>query len=100
MDIPISQVKGIGPARVKALAEAGIDSVRDMIMYLPREYRDMLEVAPLSEARAGETIACRVRVTGDVTVQRVKRLVITKVYVTDGTETLQAVWYNQPWLKD
>ena len=100
MDIPISQVKGIGPARVKALAEAGIDSVRDMIMYLPREYRDMLEVAPLSEARAGETIACRVRVAGDVTVQRVKRLVITKVYVTDGTETLQAVWYNQPWLKD
>ena len=100
MDIPISEVKGIGPARVKALKEAGIYSVRDMIMYLPREYRDMLETRPLCEARNGEMIACRVRVAGDVTVQRIKRLAITKVYVTDGTETLQAVWYNQPWLKD
>jgi ATP-dependent DNA helicase RecG len=100
MDIPISQVKGIGPARIKALAGVGIGSVRDMIMYLPREYRDMLEPTPLCEAKVGEMIACRVRVAGDVTVQRVKRLVITKVYVTDGTETLQAVWYNQPWLKD
>lgn len=100
MDIPISEVKGIGPARIKALAQAGIHSVRDMIMYLPREYRDMLEPQPLCEAKAGEMIACRVRVAGDVTVQRVKRLAITKVYVTDGTETLLAVWYNQPWLKE
>lgn len=100
MDIPISEVKGIGPARIKALAQAGIHSVRDMIMYLPREYRDMLEPQPLCEAKAGEMIACRVRVVGDVTVQRVKRLAITKVYVTDGTETLLAVWYNQPWLKE
>jgi len=99
MNIPLDQVKGIGPARVRALADAGITSVRDMVMYLPREYRDMQESTPLSEARPGEMISCRVKVAGDVTEQRAKKLLITKVYVTDGTETLQAVWYNQPWLK-
>ncbi len=99
MNYPLSQVKGIGPSRVVALANAGIHSVRDMVLYLPKEYRDMLESVPLCEARPGSMIACRVKVAGDVTEQRVKKLLITKVYVTDGTETLQAVWYNQPWLK-
>ena len=99
MNIPLTEVKGIGPARLKALADAGITTVREMVMYLPKEYRDMLEATPLSEVRPGEMYACRVKVAGDVTEQRAKRLLITKVYVTDGTETLQAVWYNQPWLK-
>ena len=99
MNIPLSEVKGIGPARLKALADAGIYSVRELVMYLPREYRDMLESTPLCDAKPGELCACRVKVAGDVVEQRAKRLLITRVYVTDGTETLQAVWYNQPWLK-
>ena len=99
MNIPLSQVKGIGPSRILALANAGINSVRDMVLYLPKEYRDMLESTPLCDARPGEMLACRVRVAGDVVEQRAKKLLITKVYVTDGTETMQAVWYNQPWLK-
>ena len=100
MDIPLSSVRGIGPARLKALADAGISSVRDLVLYLPRDYRDMMNLRPLSDARVGDTIACRVRVAGDATQQRVKKLTITKVYVTDGTETMQAVWYNQPWMKE
>ena len=99
MNIPLSQVKGIGPARRTALESAGIRTVRELVMYLPKEYRDMLEATPLNEAKPGDMIAARVSVAGDVTEQRAKKLLITKVYVTDGTETLQAVWYNQPWLK-
>ena len=100
MDMPLTNVRGIGPARLKALKDAGLDGVRDLVLFLPREYRDMTRTARLSEARAGETAAFRVCVAGDMTVRRVKTLTISTVYVTDGTETVQAVWYNQPWLKD
>lgn len=100
MDIPLTHVRGIGPARLKALRDAGLNGVRDLVLCLPREYRDMTRLAPLSEARPGEAFACRVRVAGEMTVKRVKKLTISTVYVTDGTETIQAVWYNQPWLKD
>ena len=99
MDIPLSEVKGIGPSRLRALADIGIRTVRELVMYLPKEYRDMHAPAPLCEAKAGDTLACRVKVAGDVSEVRAKKLLITKVYVTDGTETLLAVWYNQPWLK-
>ena len=99
-DVSLSTIRGIGPARLKAFEAAGIRSVRDLVMFLPRDYRDLSAFAPLSEVRPGETVSVRVRVAGEVSQRRARKLVITKVYVTDGSETMAVVWYNQPWLKD
>ena len=100
MDVSLSGIRGIGPARLKAFHEAGIDSVRDLVMFLPKDYRDLTAFTPLSELRPGETASVKVRVAGEATQRRARKLVITKVYVTDDTETLPVVWYNQPWLKE
>ena len=99
-DVSLSTIRGIGPARLKAFEAAGIRSVRDLVMFLPRDYRDLSAFTPLCEVRPGETVSVRVRVAGEASQRRARRLVITKVYVTDGSETMAAVWYNQPWLKD
>ena len=99
MDISLSQIKGIGPARLKAFEAAGIRTVRELVMFLPREYRDLTQTVPLCELKAGDVAAVRVRVAGEVSERRARRLLITKLYVTDGTETLPVLWYNQPWLK-
>ena len=99
MDISLSKIKGIGPARLKAFEAAGIRTVRELVMFLPKEYRDLSRPVPLAELRAGETAAVRVRVAGEAAQRRARRLVITKVYVTDGTETIPVLWYNQPWLQ-
>ena len=99
MDISLSQIRGIGPARVKAFEAAGIRTVRELVMFLPREYRDLSNTVPLAMLKPGEVAAVRVRVAGEVSERRAKRLLITKLYVTDGTDSVQVVWYNQPWLK-
>ena len=99
MDISLSQIKGIGPARLKAFQAAGINTVRELVMFLPREYRDLTHTVSLCELKAGDTAAVRVRVAGEVSERRARRLVITKVYVTDDTDTIPVIWYNQPWLK-
>ena len=99
-DVSLSTIRGIGPARLKAFEAAGIRSVRDLVMFLPRDYRDLSAFTPLCEVRPGETVSVRVRVAGEVSQRRARKLVITKVYVTDGSETMAVVWYNQPWLKD
>ena len=100
MNLSLSGIKGIGPARLKAFEAAGIRTVRDLVMFLPRDYRDLSVFTPLSEIQPGETVSVKVRVAGEVSQRRARRLVITKVYVTDDTDTLPVVWYNQPWLKD
>lgn len=95
----LSEIRGIGPARLKALNDAGIFSVRDLAMLLPRDYRDLSAITPLDALIAGQPAAVRVRVTGEAREQRAKKLLITKAFVTDGETVIQAVWYNQPWLK-
>ncbi len=99
MDISLSSIPGIGPARLKALNNAGIFSVSDLVLQLPREYRDLRAAVPLNEMKIGDTAAVRVRVTGEPAMRRGGRLTIVKAFVTDGTDVLPAVWYNQPWLK-
>ena len=100
MDISLSDIRGVGPAKLKAFEAAGIHSVRDLVMFLPRDYRDLTQPKPLIELRPGDTAAVRVRVAGEAAQRRARRLVITKVFVTDGTDTIAAVWYNQPWLRE
>ena len=99
MDISLSQIRGIGPARVKAFENAGIRTVRELVMFLPKEYRDLSNTVSLALLKPGEPATVRVRVAGEVSERRAKRLLITKLYVTDDTDTIQVIWYNQPWLK-
>ena len=100
MDISLKGIKGIGPARQQAFEKAGIRSVKDLIMFLPKDYRDLTRFTPLNEIRPGNVVSVKVRVAGEVSQRHIRRLTITKVYVTDDTETLPVVWYNQPWLKN
>ncbi|MBQ6373570.1 MAG: ATP-dependent DNA helicase RecG [Clostridia bacterium] len=99
MDFPLTKIKGIGPARVKAFEAAGIRTVRELTMFLPKEYRDLSAAVPLRELKSGDTACVRVRVAGEVSERRARRLLITRLYVTDDTDTVPVVWYNQPWLK-
>ena len=99
MSLSLSQIRGIGPARLKALNDAGIWTARDLALMLPRDYRDLTNVTPLAALQAGVPAAVRVRVSGEPREQRARKLLITKVFVTDGNEVAPVVWYNQPWLK-
>lgn len=100
MNIALTSVPGIGPARRKAFEAAGIRTVKDLVMFLPKDYRDLSDFKSLCELKPGDTAAVKVRIAGEVNQRRFRKLVITKVFVTDDTETLPAVWYNQPWLKN
>lgn len=99
MDIALNKLPGIGPARLKALEDAGIFSVRQLVEYLPRSYRNLSDRRPLASLKVGDEAAVSVRVSGGVNEHRSGRLLITKVYVEDDSDRMAVVWYNQPWLK-
>ena len=37
---PLSALSGVGPARQKALAKLGLETVADLLAYFPRDYED------------------------------------------------------------
>ena len=60
MEQSLSSIRGIGPTRLKALNEAGIFTARDLVMLLPKEYRDLSQTVPLDALQAGVPSAVRV----------------------------------------
>jgi ATP-dependent DNA helicase RecG len=100
-DAPLRTLKGIGPQRERALANAGLRTVGDLLSRLPFRYEDRTSFQHVSEARegekitvAGELLNCRLRWTGR------RGFKIFEAAVRDDSGCLLAVWPNQPYRQD
>ncbi len=101
LDRPITDLKGVGPARAKALHRIGIDTVGDAIYYLPRDYRDLSHADSLAESRHGQDVVVVATICTKPQTHRPKKgLTVVKAMLDDGTGRCAAVWYNQPWIAD
>ena len=57
LSTPVQSIKGIGPQRAKALRKLGIETLRDLISWLPRRYEDRTEFRKIADLVPGES-AC------------------------------------------
>jgi ATP-dependent DNA helicase RecG len=88
----------VGPARFELLRRLGIETVYDLLFYLPRGYEDLSDVRRIADLEPDklQTIVGEVVEIGQ---RRTRRgLVIVSVVVQDGSGVLEAVWYNQPFM--
>ncbi len=99
---PLSSLAGIGPARALALARRGLHRLRDLCCLLPRELVRSEERIPIAAALrlrgAPVTIAATVE-SGRLTRWRGRRS-IYRLRCTDSSGALDAVFFNQPWLRE
>jgi hypothetical protein len=97
---PITRAKGVGPRRASLLTKLGIDTIEDLLLYLPRRLEDRSAIVPIGSVRPGEEVFVRGEVYA-VSQRRVNRnMTIFKAAVGDGTGFVYAVWFNQPWITD
>ncbi|MCR4883115.1 MAG: ATP-dependent DNA helicase RecG [Clostridiales bacterium] len=94
----LSSIRGLGPARLSALRAMGIDSLRDFLFFLPVSYEDRTRITPIADICVGfcliqGTIAAKPAINFFHGLSRVT------TSIQDGTGKIQAVWYNQPWMK-
>ncbi|USN97060.1 MAG: ATP-dependent DNA helicase RecG [Candidatus Nomurabacteria bacterium] len=96
LNTPLEAVKGVGPKIAEQLAVAGLETVGDLISFLPRKYEDFSVVVPITEIKPGnQTIRARCE---KVETKRVRRgMTVTTASLADKTGKLQAVWFNQPY---
>jgi ATP-dependent DNA helicase RecG len=95
----VQYVKGIGPRLAEILAAKGIQTVDDLLHYLPFRYEDRLNPRSIPELRAGEmaTIIAEVRNSG---LFRTRRMPIFQMTAGQGRARLKCIWFNAPYLKD
>src|SRR6202453_1493206 len=95
----VKYVKGVGPKFAELLAAKGIQTVDDLLHYLPFRYEDRLNPRGISELRAGEmaTVIAEVRTSG---LFRTRRMPIFKLTLEQGRAHLRCLWFHGAYLKD
>ncbi|MGB0911445.1 MAG: OB-fold nucleic acid binding domain-containing protein, partial [Nitrospirales bacterium] len=98
--LPIRFAKGVGPSRARLLEKLGVSTIEEAFWFLPWRYEDWSVIVPIQHLRpetkstvAGCVTSCQLRRTSK------KGLVMIIVSIEDGTGTLDAVFFNQPFLE-
>lgn len=101
LDKPLRYLKGVGEAKAALFKSLGIFTVGDAITHYPRDYEDRSRLKKLSQLMDGDKCSFEGTIASKVIVSRPRKgLTISRVSITDGTGLVNAVWFNQPYLKD
>lgn len=92
----LDQIKGVGPKTAQQFALAGLHTVADLLIFLPRKHDDFTNVSTIADLKPGKvTIRARCE---SITTRPVRRgLRLTTAVLADNTGKLNAVWFNQPY---
>ncbi len=99
LSAPIDRMKGIGPQKAKSLTKLGIETIGDLLNFLPRRYDDYTRIHYISRLEEKQ----RVTVIGTVRVAEVRVGKNNRkdfyIAVDDGTAMLGVTFFGQFYLQ-
>lgn len=71
-ELPCTTLAGVGPRLAEKLAKCGIQSVQDLLFYMPLHYQDRTHISPIGSLRVGDTVVIE-GVVEDVSLSKQRR---------------------------
>ena len=101
LQTPVQYLKGVGPRRGGELATAGIRTVEDLLLTLPRNYEDREQIQPIGSLKT-ETVVSIAGTIMDRGVRSTRRpgFRIFEITVKDDSGHIRATFINQTYLWD
>ena len=96
-DVAVSELKHVSDKRAASLAQMGITTVFDLITTYPRRYVDRTRQVDLSDLNVGEEIAIFAEVSRITSRRTQNGKAMVEATVSDGTDALKVVFFNQVW---
>ncbi len=98
-EFDIRYIKGVGPKKALLFYKLGIKNLYDLITYYPRDYFDRSNMVPLDfeEVNFGELLTVKGNVVKK-NVRYLRRMKLFELYISDGSNTVTALFFNQPYL--
>ncbi len=95
--VPVTRLRRLTPKKEAALADWGVASVFDLLTTYPRRYIDRSRQADLADLSVGEeaVVLGQIRRVSARTTRNRRSMV--ELSVTDGTGTMEVVFFNQAW---
>ncbi|MCK4533363.1 ATP-dependent DNA helicase RecG [bacterium] len=96
----VQYLKGVGPRKAELLENLGVKTVYDLITYFPKEYEDRRQLKKISQVQDGEETGIQAQVINQKIIYTRKRNGILKIFLTDNSEEVVLVCFNQMYLSD
>ena len=98
LDAPVSTLPGVSTAYTARLRRLDIETVGDLLYHFPHRYDDYSSLKPINQLEYGDETT----IVGTIWETRSRksrggREIITSV-LADASGTIEAVWFNQPYL--
>ena len=99
--ISVREISGVGSARAQQLQKLGIETVEDLFSYLPRDYRDLTQLQPLSQMVVGQPWFGLLEIGADAKLSYPRRgFSVVRAYGTQQDQGRVALlFYNMPYVK-
>ncbi|KPK89642.1 MAG: hypothetical protein AMJ88_17300, partial [Anaerolineae bacterium SM23_ 63] len=101
MEAPLTTIAGIGPKSAKTLRKLNLETLGDLLWHLPRRYDDYSQLKTINRLWYGEEVTV-IGTVEDIQVRTVRsgRMKLIEAVISDGSGSLRATWFNQPWITD
>lgn len=98
---PVTVLSGVGPAKAAAYAKAGVETLEDLLLHIPRAYENRGDIRLLSDARTdgGKTAVVLTIATEPKAAKLKGRLTIVKFRAFDESGSAEIVFFNMPYLR-
>lgn len=93
-------LKGVGAKVSQLLENVGATTIEALLYTFPRRYDDYTLMKPIHKVQYGEVVT----IIGTIWETRARRLRgkqhLVETTINDGTASIRATWFNQPWLAE
>lgn len=94
----ITCLKGVGGRKADNLKRLGIENIKDLVNYFPRDYESLLTPGKISHIVPGDKCVIRAKILSIANKKTFRRrFSITTALLEDKSGSLEAVWFNQPY---
>ncbi|HNS49665.1 MAG TPA: ATP-dependent DNA helicase RecG [Anaerolineae bacterium] len=98
LEAPVSALPGVKSAYAQKLGRLGIITVNDLLHHYPHRYEDYSSLKAISHLMYGEETTVIATVIAVNSRETRSGGSIVRCTVSDGTGSIDAVWFNQPFL--
>jgi ATP-dependent DNA helicase RecG len=96
---PLTRHFRIDVAHTKALKRINVETVRDLLYYLPTRYEDITDVQSVGSVEKNQDTVVYGQLSGLKTRKAWKsKKPIAEGYVEDGSAKMKIMWFNQPYI--
>ena len=98
-DDSIKSLKSIGDKKARLLLKLGIKTIRDLLYYMPRAYETPGRLVEVCGLRPNDTYSLNAVIEKAPSYRRIRKGVsLTKFSLSDDTGSVDAVFFNQPYM--